>query len=192
MKIRSLMFVVVAAATATGCAAAQPPTPVADGIQTIQRESTADKLLARGKAFASAGDLTRAEQYLVAALDAGADEKRTLPLLMRVCVEAKRYRVALDYAEPRLERDPDDVDLRYLVATLQRAVGNDEAAEETLEQAIAQRPGDADLHFALASVLHDGKRSPKKADDHFREYLRLAPRGRHVAEARGSLLRSVE
>ena len=160
-------------------------------VDTMQKEQSPEKLFDRGKAFAQIGDLTRAEQYLSEALDAGGDEKKIMPLLVIVCVNGKRYRVAIDYAEGYLKRHPDDAHLRYLVGTLYLATGDVEAARLAFEDVLKRRPDDAETHYALGVVYRDDEHDLTQADAHFRVYLNLQPQGAHVDDARASLLKSV-
>jgi tetratricopeptide (TPR) repeat protein len=180
----------VALQAALGCVP-PPGTQVKTEMQTFSQEQTPDKLVERGKAFAEIGDLTRAEQYLAAALEQGADTKVVVPLLLKVCVEARRYRAAIDYAEHQLKKHPQDANLRALVGNLYAAIDEPQRAREQFELVLAQRPEDADVHFGLAVLLRDKMMDPVQADRHFREYLRLSPNGSHAEEARGSLLKSV-
>lgn len=160
-------------------------------MRVMQEERTPDKLVERGKAFAAVGDLTRAEQYLSAALDEGADPRQVLPVLLRVCIAAQRYRVAIVYARDYANRWPADVRLRFVLATLEAAVGDDDQAVADLSFVVAQAPGDADAQFALAMLLQQQGRDLESADAHFRAYLRLAPDGPHAGRARASLLKVV-
>jgi tetratricopeptide (TPR) repeat protein len=162
-----------------------------DDLETMKAEHSVDKLVGRGRAFASVGDLTRAEQYLSAALDLGGDPAAILPQLLVVCVEANSYRVAIAYATPFLERHPGDRKLRFVVAALRSNVGDSVGARADLEQLVAQTPNDPSVHFAYAVLLRDQLKNATEADGHFREYLRLDPNGAHAEEARSALLRTV-
>jgi tetratricopeptide (TPR) repeat protein len=184
------VFAMLALPWLVGCAPL-PATQIKRDMQTLQTEQTPDKLYERGQAFASIGDLTRAEQYLSAAIDAGGDAKKILPVLLRVCVEARRYRVAIDYAEGQLKKHPRDDQLRFLVANLYSAIDEPVRCRQLLEQLLAAHPNDAKLHYAMAVLLRDAQDDPVGADQHFRQYLRLNPNGPHAEEARGSLLKSV-
>lgn len=184
-------FAVASLAVASGCAP-KPESRIGHDVQIVKEENTPDKLFERGKAFHSVGDLTRAEQYYVAAMQQGAPEQKVLPLLMRVCIDSSRYQVAIEYALPVLKKHPQDFRLRLLVASLYSAIGQPAVAREHYEKVIEQSPDDAMAHYALAVILRDDFKDRAGADKHFREYLRVAPEGPHAEEAKGSLLKSVE
>jgi tetratricopeptide (TPR) repeat protein len=158
---------------------------------TVRSEETPEKLLARGRAFLSIGDHVRAEQYFASALDRHAEPRVALPLLLRACAEEKRYRAAIDYAEPQLRRHPDDVKLRFVVASFYSSIGDVSSARAELERVVKDQPEHAAAQFALAVLLRDEQGDRVQADLHFREYLRLDPQGVHGDEARGSLLKLV-
>jgi predicted Zn-dependent protease len=189
MSLAPAVRLALLAALGAGCSA-PAGAKVKTEIQTMSREQTPDKLLERGKAFASIGDLTRAEQYLAAALQQGGDPKLVVPMLLKVCVEARRYRAAIDYGENHLKKHPQDTALRVLLANLYAAVDEPQRAAEQFQLVLHQSPDLADVHYALAVLLRD-RDNLVQADHHFREYLRLSPTGPHADEARGSLLKSV-
>ncbi len=185
----------VALPLSVGVACGPPPPPKGQAeknVKTLVDEQSPDKLLARGKAFYAAGDLTRAEQYYAAALQAGAPESEVLPLLLRVCVEASRFQVAIEYAEPILKRHPENWKLRMVVGSLYAAVGQNVTARTHYETVVEQHPDEPTAHYALAVLLRDQFVDKVGADAHFREYLRLAPLGPHADEAKGSLLKPVK
>jgi tetratricopeptide (TPR) repeat protein len=164
---------------------------VKDDVALMKSERTPDKLVDRGLAFASVGDYTRAEQYLAAALEAGADPGTVLPPLLKVCVAAKRYRVAIDYAEPVLRKHPSDAHLRYVVASLRASIGDAPGARAEMEKVVSLDPQDAKVRFSFAVLLRDQCGDPGAADEQFRAYLRIDPAGEHAEEARASLLKPV-
>ena len=116
-----------------GCAQTQGARVAAD-VAVIREEQSSDKLLERGRAFASIGDYTRAEQYLSSAIEAGSDPKVVLPFLLRICVLEQRYWVAIAYAEPHLRRNPDDFRLRFVIASLYSSIGDPKVARDHLER----------------------------------------------------------
>ena len=171
-----------------GCS--QTPAQKAEkDLQTMRTEHSRENLTERGKAFASIGDLTRAEEYLAASLDQGANPKEVLPLLLEVCVRGGRYRSAIQHAENHLRRNPHDHATRLVVGTLYAALGEGKEAKTALEQVVEARPNDAQAHYVLAVVARDSENDVITADRHFREYLRIEPNGSHAEEARASLLK---
>jgi tetratricopeptide (TPR) repeat protein len=152
------------------------------------RRQSIEELEQRGLAFAVIGDLTRAEQYLSAALSQGAEVHRVLPALVHVCIEAGRYRAAGEYLRAHMLEDPDNSKLHLLYGLLEASVGDRDVALREYDAALREHPDDPDTHFALAILLRDGVGDAVAADAHFREYLRLVPKGAHAAEARASLL----
>lgn len=155
------------------------------------RDPGADDFVAVAEAASRMGDNLRAQQYLTAALRAGADERTVVPRLLALYVEDGQYRLAIDAAEHFMRRHPEARDVRLLLSTLYTAVGENDRAIAGYERILDATPGDAYAHFALASLLHDQGGASLRADEHFRAYLALAPEGEHAAEARGLLLRGV-
>ncbi|GMV18664.1 MAG: tetratricopeptide repeat protein [Polyangiaceae bacterium] len=190
MKCRAEVVAMGLALALPACAASRGE-KMRDAEKTVRAEQTKDKLLERGKLFARVGDYTRASQYLSAALDAGASPEEVLPLLMRVFVVSGRFRTAIQLGEQELTKRPEQHALRFLVGTLHAAVGRSDLAREHLERVVAAQPKHAEAHYALAVLLRDGENDPVGADQHFREYLKLEPKGPHAEEARGSLLKEI-
>jgi tetratricopeptide (TPR) repeat protein len=158
-------------------------------LQSLRNEHSKDNLTDRGKAFAAIGDLTRAEEYLAAAIDQGANPREILPLLLDVCVRGGRYRSAIQHAENHLRRNPHDHATRLVVGTLYAALAEVKEAKTALEQVVEARPNDAQAHYVLAVLARDQESDVVMADRHFREYLRIEPNGSHAEEARASLLK---
>lgn len=178
-------------ASLAGCGSAPSGAQAKANLKTFKKEQNPERLYEYGKAFAEVGDLTRAEQYLAAAAAAGGDSKKIFPILIRVCIQDGRYRVAIRYAEEYLHEHPGDFRSRFVLATLYAAVGDAEMARKNLDEVLERSPEDAEAHFALAVLMRDTQDDPLGADHHFREYLRLQPGGSHAEEAQSSLLKSV-
>jgi tetratricopeptide (TPR) repeat protein len=148
-----------------------------------QERTTGETFFHRGVALARAGQLVRAEQYLSLALGRGYQEEETLRALLGVCLASSRLRAALNYAESRLVRHPDDWSLRYLVASIYLAMGEHWRAREELERVLAYRAEFEPAHYLLATVMRDSFADPRATGRHFSAYLRIAPRGEHADEA---------
>ncbi len=141
MTLKSTMlFVTLSVATAGGCVSAQRPesrTPPSDPLARTSYET----LQAQGIAYANAGDSVRAQQYLSAALLKGAPESVVIPQLVRVCISGSRLRAALQYAQPYVEKHPDDSGMQYVVGAIHRALGDVKEAQVYLHRALnAEKP----------------------------------------------------
>jgi tetratricopeptide (TPR) repeat protein len=174
---------------ATGCASRQEI--AAQNLSAIRAETTPARLIERGDVAAMGGDLTRAEQYYVAALRAGGDERVITTKLLLVCSTDERYPSAEDYGEDYLRKHPGDTEIRYAVATVYIARDELGEARTALEQVVAERPTMAEAHYALATVLRRQGDALVEADREMREYIRLEPAGQYSEAARASLLKSV-
>lgn len=181
----------LAVVTALAGCASTPAEKAQANIETMREEHTPEKLLERGRAFAAVGDPTRAEDYLAAALDAGASPKQVMPLLLEVCVRNGRYRSAIQHAENHLRKHPGDVGTRLVLGSLYVAVGEVPEGRAALERVLVAKPDEAQAHYTLAVLARDHDNDPREADKHFREYLRIRPAGEHAEEARASLLQQV-
>lgn len=153
-------------------------------------ESSAGELERKGELAASAGDMTRAEQYFAAALAKGGNEKRLVQRLLVVCVADERYPVALRYADEYLDRHPLDVDVTFASASIHAAIGHVEKARQLLETVVRKRPNWAEAHFALATVLREQGEALDLADVHDLKCLRLDPQGPLAERARARLTRA--
>lgn len=187
MIVRQTSFVIVAV-TLFGCGMSQTKDPASSRKQ-LQDPNV---LVERGRAFAEAGDFTRAEQYLSSALANGADPHVALPPLLRACVEGGHLRLAAEYAEAQLVRDPADAHLRFLAGALQAQVGSPVEARRHLQRAADEMKKDAEVQFAVAAFFRDHLNDKIAADPYFRAYLDIAPRGAHAAEARASVMELVQ
>lgn len=190
---RSWLFAVLSLLPACGPAPArQAATPVdLKKENDLTKTNDPKQLVAYAEAAAAAGDLTRATEYLVAALKQGGEEKPIVQRLIMVCAADQRYPGALDYAETYLRRHPGDTDVRLVTASIYAAIGDLGNAREGFERVIAEKPDLADAHYGLATVLKQDGAELLNADRHYREYLRLQPNGSYAEAARDHLLKSV-
>jgi tetratricopeptide (TPR) repeat protein len=181
--VRSLMLVALLGLVGCGGAAAQHQ----HQRDILRRDAAADTLAQRADAAASVGDLTRAEQYYVAAIAAGGQEKPLVQRLLLVCVADRRYPVAAEYAGQYLRRHPRDWDISFAAAAIVAALGQQEQAQLLLERVVQKRPSWPEAHYALSSVLRERGEAPESADLHDLQYLRLKPDGPLAEAARARL-----
>lgn len=144
-------------------------------------------LFAEGQRHAQSGDLVRAEQYLVAAIDKGHPSAEVLPVLMEVCIAGDRFDTALSHARPHLLREPQNWSLRYMVATLYSAVGKTPLAIEHLERVLMDAPEEANAHYTLGKLMWQ-ENDNARAVALMERYISLAPKGNHAPDARALLL----
>lgn len=193
MKTMAIIVVVAMAASSAGCAPRDGATAqVASKKADLHPDRDPQSLVASGRAYADAGDLVRAEQYFVAALDHGADYDKVLPLLLRVCLASNHYRYAIDHVEVALARDPTNSRLRFVSGSLYLLVGAHGTARERLEQAARELGDDPEVQFQVAAFFRDDLADKVNADRYFRHYLRIAPKGNHATEARASLMEALQ
>lgn len=184
------LLVATVALAATGCGANAIEQKKPSAAMSPLKDSAL--LAQQGEQYAEAGDFTRAQQYYAAAIAAGGKSSVILPHLLRACIAAGDVRLASEYAETELSRNPDNARLRFLTGALHAQVGNRETARKHLMQAASDLKDDPKVQFSVATFFRDDLKDVVGADPYFREYLRLAPRGEHAPEARGSLMERVQ
>ena len=180
---------IVAALFAVGCGATVNKQTNNAGTSPLKNVTL---LVEQGEAFAANGDFTRAQQYFAAAITAGGKSSVILPQPLKACIAAGDLRLASEYAENELARNPDDAHLRFVTGALAAQIGNRPNARKHLVQAAKELEKDANVQFSVATFLRDDMQDRVEADPYFRGYLKLAPKGEHAAEARGSLMERVQ
>lgn len=152
-----------------------------------QGPGNADELAAQGRAALRRGDPTRAEQYFKLALEKGGVQTELVKLLVQTCIAQSRLRAALNYADPYLIEHPEELALRYLVATIHLSLGHEADAHRHLVILTRRAPDYPDAHFLLGLMLERAERTAA-ARRSYEQYLVLAPTGELAAEARDHLL----
>lgn len=167
---RVLALALVCAVQACAASAGPARRPPGDPIAGVAGE----ELFARGMAYGRQGDLTRAEQYLGAALLKGYQRRETIVALLEVCVASSRLRAGVEYAEGYLLQHPEDGPLHYMVGHVHLALKNRQRARHHLRSASnAQRPvGRAALVLA---EFEYGAGNAAAARDALRAYLAQRP-----------------
>ena len=185
-------FIVASALFAVGCGAAANEQPKHAAGPQLSPLKDPNKMTEYAEAFAENGDFTRAQQYYSAALAAGGKPSAILPKLLKACIASGDLRLATEYAEQELSRNPEDSNLQYVTGALYAQIGNRPAARKHLVEAAAKMKQNAKVQYSVATFFRDDMGDRAEADPYFREYLRLAPTGEHAAEARGSLMVTVQ
>jgi tetratricopeptide (TPR) repeat protein len=158
--------------------------PPADPIAT----TPAAELRAKGLAHARRGDLTRAQQYLSAAQAKGYDEKVIVPELVKICIAASRLRAALAFAEPYVDKHPEDAGMNYVIGTIHLALGDLQRASTHLSGALQPSHIMIDAAYSLALIaIEEGRTS--EAREHLEHYLRIAPQGQFATRSKNLLAR---
>jgi tetratricopeptide (TPR) repeat protein len=163
----------------TACSASPALAPRAP---EAARSDAARALFERGLALIAEGDSVRAEQYLAASLTEGHDWRQALPPLLKVCLTGSRLRAGLNYANPYLRSHPDEIWLRYLIATVYLGLGQPLRAREHLHAIRGKEPYLARTEYLLGQTEWEGFGNASAAADHFRDYLRVDPDGENARE----------
>jgi tetratricopeptide (TPR) repeat protein len=130
-------------------------------------------LLKVAATFAARGESNRAEQYYVAALQAGAEPAEVYPSLVDACIQAGRLGSALQHAERHLRDAPDDLRLLRLSASLSEALGHVDAAREYAEQIARQSERGIEEELFLGAFFQR-QQLEQRAQVHLKRYLALA------------------
>lgn len=170
---------------ALGCASRPAGPPPGDPLDLVSAET----LFRLGQELDEVGDSIRAEQYFSAALERGYPEAEVIPAILGVCVRASRFGDALDYAEPYLERHPEEWALATLVASIYMGLEQPLEAQRRLEQVLELAPDQPAAHYLMGVLSRDSLADPAGARAHFARYLELDPEGEHASEARVELRR---
>ncbi len=167
--------------------------PAANPIESAAQSETtaANQLLQLGLDFSSQNDSLRAEQYLAAAIDEGADVDVALPPLLRACVDSGRFQAAAKYAEDNLGRVRARRETEMTLAGLLLALDKQPQALSHLQYVTRRYPDYAMGHFLLGRVLLEYSQDVERADVHFHKYMELDPSGKYFDEAQDSRLKAV-
>jgi len=134
----------------SGCGASQ----TRDARELPSRVSDPDALYRFAVNLAGRGDLVRAEQYALLAVENGLSPRRSLLLLLNVCLRSSRVTSALAHAEPVLRSFPDDHRLRYVVASIYAALNRRDDAVRELAVVVRANPTHAQA-VALLTRLQE-------------------------------------
>jgi cytochrome c-type biogenesis protein CcmH/NrfG len=99
--------------------------------------------------------------------------------------------LAAQRAEDHLRKHPSSTRVRLLLASLYQAVDDYAQAVRQYRAVVQLEPSRASAHYALATALLEEGHDRQSADDHFRRYLELDPRGPYAERAQAALLKEV-
>lgn len=132
----------------TGCAqGAGQARPLSSPTSQVQN------WLEQGRELSRLGQSVRAEQYLLAAWDAGASVDEVAPLLIEICVRDGRIRSALIYVQRVRHARPNDSAVLQLSATLHLALGQSARAQEDVAALEILEPTRPEALFFLGEYL---------------------------------------
>lgn len=165
------------------CTAAKGPPSTA-----VVHEDRGQQLLEAAEGLAQAGHSARAEQYYLAAVDAGVPWERVFPDLVELCISSGRLRSALHYVCQARKLQPEAPELLRLEASLHWALGHERLALQAAEALSQLTPLSAETWLFLAELSLEAEQS-ERAQDYFERFLTLAPEADEAAWARITLQR---
>lgn len=133
------------------CACASGPNIDPNHPASLEKASAAE-LLTVGRDAAQRGDSVRAEQYLAMAMEEGADARVVMPILLKACIRSSHLRTALNHAEPHLLANPEDDELRKLVANIHLGLGQTADARRELGLLLQRSESNPDAHYLLGVI----------------------------------------
>lgn len=154
--------------------------PTQDPLVTADTEF----LYKRGMALRSRGEYVASDDYLKAAMAKGMPEKKVIPQLVDNAIRSNRYRMALEYLKPLLDKEPNHWHLRFLSGTLRLGLKDYDLAETELKRVIQLAPKEGEPHYVLAHLYSEQWGKSKLARKHFLEYIDLVPEGTKTVVAR--------
>jgi tetratricopeptide (TPR) repeat protein len=138
----------------------------------------------RGTVYQSRGDLDRAVEAYIEAMDADPQFATAYFNLGAVYSMQGRHARAEEAYLRALEMRPDNVDARYNLALVYYNANQPIAAIEQLNAALRQQPDHAPAHYLLGLIYDRRMESPARAARHYRRYLELAPDSRNAPAVR--------
>jgi Tfp pilus assembly protein PilF len=96
----------------------------------------------------------------------------------------KRYQEAIEVYRDALARDPRSEAARNNLAEAYRAAGAREQARREFERVLKDNPDYAPAHYGLGVLLDDERGDRRRAAEHYRRYLALAPQAADADQVR--------
>lgn len=147
-----------------GCSGSRAVAP------TVVSSAGASELLSRARELTARGESHRAEQYYLAALDAGAPPGDIYPELIDVCVRGGRLGRASVHVDARMRQNPQDFRLVRLAISLREALGHSKEAAELAEQLASSEKRGEEEDLFLAGYF-ERSQDVARALSHYHFYL---------------------
>ena len=96
----------------------------------------------------------------------------------------KRYREAIEVYRQAVAAEPRSVAARNDLAEAYRAAGNRDDARREFDAVLKQNPDYAPAHYGLAVLYDEPRGDRRRAAEHYRRYLALAPEAPDAAQVR--------
>ncbi len=181
-EIRSaLLMALLTLSSGTGCASSSPEVQA-----PLSSEAQVRAWLDEGKRLAKMGQSLKAEEYLIAAWDAGTTAQAVAPTLIETCVQAGRYRSALLHVQRARREEPDEPRLMQLAATLYLALGQGGRAHREVIELEAHDPDYPEGVYFLGDYLQSRGRH-ERARIYFERFLERWPDAENAAWVRHRL-----
>ncbi len=165
-----------------GCAGNRAVAPVTVNV------SNAPELLQQARELSNRGESHRAEQYYLAALDAGGSVEEIYPELIEVCIRGGRLGRAAVHVEARMRQVPHDLRLVRLAISLREALRHRvEARELAARLAASESKSHAEELFLGGYYERWGE--PERALLHYRAYLKQTEEASRPAWVEGAVRR---
>ncbi len=169
------------------CSRSAEPPQAPSSSQAIQ----AEYLLNEGLKLAREGKHLKAEQYLLAAWDAGLPPERVVGPLVESCVTTGRLRSALFHVQRARRERPQDPSLVHLMATLHLGLGQPELAAQAVDDLGKAEPTYPEALYFLGEY-HYGRKQAALARVYLQRFVELFPDAPQVPWARHLLTQLAE
>lgn len=147
------------------------------------------QFLTQAKYWSEKGDSVRAEQYYVAAWQAGHPFGEVLPHLLNTCMEGGRLRNALIYIETAQHEAPENAWLKMLSAVLLWSLGDSAQAFQRALEVSAAENAPAEIFYWKGVMFEEYLLDRDAARESFKEYLHRDAQGRWSKQAQAHLAR---
>lgn len=167
----------------------QHPEDVEQIASEESRNTVVAQFLTQARYWSEKGDSVRAEQYYVAAWQAGHPFGEVLPHLLNTCMEGGRLRNALIYIETAQHEEPENAWLKMLSAVLLWSLGDSAQAFQRALEVSAAENAPAEIFYWKGVMFEEYLSDRDAARESFEEYLQRDAQGQWSKQAQAYLAR---